>query len=83
VKFGSFLGTDNGTNNLPSPNSYHLNAENYYDRRGGKIAVRLPTEFDISLKRKTPGPANYKLDAITMKGSGSYILSNYHNSGSL
>jgi hypothetical protein len=77
VKFGSFLGI--GINGVPSPTTYRIKAEYYYDKRGGKMAIRLPTEIDVLTKKVTPGPGTYKLNATEMKGSGSYVLSNYHN----
>ena len=43
------------------------------------MAAKLPTEFDLVVKKKTPGPGTYKLNVTEMKGSGSYILSNYTN----
>jgi hypothetical protein len=33
----------------------------------------------MSAKKRTPGPGAYRLNATEMNGSGSYILSNYHN----
>lgn len=41
IKFGSFFGF--GTNAFPSPTTYRIKTEYYYDRRGGKIGIKLPT----------------------------------------
>jgi hypothetical protein len=79
VKFGSFLGATNGANAVPSPNTYRIKTEYFSDRRGGKMAAKLPTEIDLVSKKKTPGPGTYKLDATSIKSDGIYVLSTYHN----
>ena len=78
VKFGYFLNSAQKLKTLPSPQTYSVNLKKF-SKRGGRIAAKLPTEIDISLKKKVPGPGTYKLDATEMKSSGSYILSRYRN----
>jgi hypothetical protein len=75
VKFGSLYQSECG----PSPNAYRIRTEYFNERKTITIAPKLPTEFDLISQNKTPGPGNYELDATEMKGSGSYILSNYQN----
>ncbi len=43
------------------------------------MAAKLPTGLDLVAKKKTPGPGSYKLDVTQMKGTGSYVLSDYKN----
>lgn len=43
------------------------------------MAAKLPSEIDVAIKKRTPGPGTYKLDVTEMKASGSYILSNFTN----
>lgn len=77
AKFGSFMYDSDQKKYDPSPNSYIIKA--HYSRKGGKMAVRLPSQIDLLIKKKNPGPGTYKLDATEMKGSGSYIISDYKN----
>jgi hypothetical protein len=80
VKFGNFLaGAERKYNSGPSPNAYRIRTEYFEDRRGGRIAAKLPTEIDLAVRKVTPGPGTYELTATEMKGSGGYILSNYPN----
>lgn len=43
----------------PGPGSYNL--KGVYSKRGGKMAVKLPTEIDLKQKNKNPGPGTYDL----------------------
>lgn len=63
----------------PSPTAYRIKTNMYYSTKGGRMAAKLPSEIDLVSKKKTPGPGAYKLDVTQMKGSGSYILSQYAN----
>jgi hypothetical protein len=47
---------------MPSPTAYRIKNHYLYSRKGGKMAAKLPTELDLVVKKKTPGPGSYKLD---------------------
>jgi hypothetical protein len=56
------LGDSERKSKGPSPNAYRIKTEQYYDKRGGRMAAKLPTDIDLISKKKTPGPGSYKLD---------------------
>lgn len=60
VKFGSFLNDSERLKTLPGPNAYKIK-ENHYSKHGGRMAVKLPSDLDLSAKKKVPGPGTYTL----------------------
>lgn len=61
VKFGSFLAQADRLKTMPSPTAYRIKTNYLYSRKGGRMAAKLPTELDLVVKNKTPGPGTYKL----------------------
>lgn len=52
------------------------------NKKGGKIAIKLPTEFDEIQKKKTPGPGEYNPQHLNLSDAGSFFLSKYKNTSS-
>lgn len=66
---------------FPAPNSYK-NTLQSLNKKGGKIAIKLPTEFDEIEKKKTPGPGEYNPQHLNLSDAGSFFLSKFKNTSS-
>lgn len=59
MKFGNFLASSEALKRYPGPGEYKV--KGIYSKRGGKMAAKLPTEIDLKVKNKNPGPGTYDL----------------------
>ena len=43
------------------------------------MAAKLPSEIEMIVRKKVPGPGTYELKCTEMRTSGSYFLTKYRN----
>ena len=66
---------------MPAPNLYKIKFSTM-SKKGGRIATKLPTEFEMAQKKNVPGPGAYKHEGNDMRNSGTFFLSKYVNNRS-